>query len=789
MYPSPSTLGNGLVHDTRYLLGNNTDSVTILTADLDDGVPWDLGDHQTMLAVGFRPAQIHAEISMASILTVTNVTIEDDSIYISDDDANYLYRVETYIFESKTDEKNKSSFGPVSDGFRPISIDVVNIPTENRDAFGFTVAWVYDGKSVDWELITPRETSEFNTDIATLAGQGYRPISMSSRRRSGTNTSDFAAIMVDDDLPATDWQATLNVGVEEIEDETQDAWDEGFYPVSGWTRNDSGVDPKFNFIWALRPPPAAPDGFAIAARIELEASEFAANGEDADQRASGKHLLSADWYEQDNDVRYAGLWAIYPPYHRWTGTETPDAMDPDFDDYTDRWVPFHDQVLTVMDRVGTASQDEFFRPSATLHIYEGDDLVLNRAYTYAPATYPDTELDAVFKLASVSKSLTAAAIVQAFDDQSLPLSTTFASAVGWTGTSYCGGSPPLFPVGLASVTIDQMLQHQAGFQDGGLPAYYEHADIITGLIGVSLPNADGDLPIDTEELLFYLGESNALCAGMPAAWRSDWVSEGEILFGMYSNLGYSLLGEALSQTASVSYADYIETELLDPLVLGLVADPDHRYFLPGPTLASLRSYLVNIDHPYRIADTWDQNPLFGTDPPPVVPQNGDHPVWRESANPDPDAPDFVERAHHAGEYSGGGAPLPAGGWFGNGADLGELLRDLAQTGTLMSTSVADRLWDPDITIVANPLSPCWEYGRGFYVRGNWIAMAGGGDGSTAIAMHNWQQDFTVVMLTNMWGNAFDEFANPILTAIGSTEFACVDAGRFPEDECGVGCNP
>src|SRR5690606_28263050 len=148
-----------------------------------------------------------------------------------------------------------------------------------------------------------------------------------------------------------------------------------------------------------------------------------------------------------------------------------------------------------------------------------DDLVLNRAYTYAPATYPDTEIDAVFKLASVSKSITAAAIVKELDDQSIPLSPTFASAVGWTGTSYCGGSPPLLPSGVGSITIDQMLQHQAGFQDTGLLEYRDHADIVTGLIGVTLPNSDGELPIDTEELFYYLGESNALCTGAPAAWR------------------------------------------------------------------------------------------------------------------------------------------------------------------------------------------------------------------------------------------------------------------------------
>ncbi len=38
-YPSPATLGNGLVHDTRYLLGTNVDTVAILNADLDDWRP------------------------------------------------------------------------------------------------------------------------------------------------------------------------------------------------------------------------------------------------------------------------------------------------------------------------------------------------------------------------------------------------------------------------------------------------------------------------------------------------------------------------------------------------------------------------------------------------------------------------------------------------------------------------------------------------------------------------------------------------------------------------------
>lgn len=784
-YLSPTTLGNGLVHDTRYLLGSNTDSVEIPTSLLEVGVPWELTAHETMLEVGFRPVQIHAEIEVTESGSNAFVDIDDDSIYISDDDSNYLYKVETYLFGSQFAEESKSNFGPASAGFRPISIDVVNAPGNLRPYYGFTVAWVYDDRDIDWVILTPRNKDDFEDDFGSLVTSGYRPISMSSRLRAGTSTTDFGAILVDDGMDPSHWTMTISRDVIDLAEAVEEAWDEGFYPFSGWTRNDSGATPEYNMLWALRPPPASPDGFAIAARYHMTAAEFAASGEDELHRENGMHLLSADRYVIQGQTRYAAIWAKYPPHMRWQGTAF-DEMD---QDYLARYKPFHDQVITIMDNIGTPREGEFFRPSATLHIFEEDDLVLNRAYTYAPAIYPDTELDAMFKLASVSKSLTAAAIVKEFDNQSIPLSTTFASAVGWTGTSYCGGSPPLFPSGFANITIDQMLQHQAGFVGEGINAYRDHSEIVAGLIGVSSPNADGELPIDTEELLYYLGESNALCEAMDPAWNSELVDEGKILSGMYSNLGYSLLGEVLSRTTSTPYADYIESELLDPLVLGIVPDPDHRYLLPGPTLASIRSYLINGDHPYRTTKTWSASPIFGTAPPPTLSQFGATlPVWRESADPDSYAPKFVERSHHAGDYSLGDALLPAGGWFGNGADLGEFLRDLAQTGTLMDIPVADQLWDPAITIPFY-IFDCWEYGRGFYAHGNWIAMAGNGEGSMAIALHNWEQDFTVVLLTNVIGVPFGEFIDPILEDIGSTVFECVNSERFPEDECAVGvCN-
>jgi hypothetical protein len=137
VYPSPTTLGNGMVHDTRYLLEKDPAVVTHPIAGVSSGVPWSFSAHQDMLNVGFRPAQIHAAVEVTQIDgTNYEIEIEDDSIYISDDDANYLYRVETYVFGSQAAEKSKSTFDLESQGFRPVLIDVVNVSALSVHSLG-----------------------------------------------------------------------------------------------------------------------------------------------------------------------------------------------------------------------------------------------------------------------------------------------------------------------------------------------------------------------------------------------------------------------------------------------------------------------------------------------------------------------------------------------------------------------------------------------------------------------------------------------------------------------------
>jgi hypothetical protein len=98
----------------------------------------------------------------------------------------------------------------------------------------------------------------------------------------------------------------------------------------------------------------------------------------------------------------------------------------------------------------------------------------------------------------------------------------------------------------------------------------------------------------------------------------------------------------------------------------------------------------------------------------------------------------------------------------DGLSLALLIRTLSRTNTLMSLSVASQLWNTQWWVMTGVPAMGWAYGLGWYVRGNWVAWAGGTSGGMATVLHNQFYDFTVVHLTNVLGNGMGVFANPLM---------------------------
>ncbi len=837
----PATLGNGLVHDSRLGLDSTTYQREVLEGALGHGIAWSsfVESYEERVRVGFRPTQVRAHVNVEPVSDSTvMLEISDRTIYISDDDANYRTEIETYLFESVEQEQEMDDFDPVVHGARPVSIDTFSVDGGGIAEVGYSVAWVYDDADIPWMILAGRSEAWMAQTLAELADTGYRPISIASRERDGA--SEYAVIVANDGMPASDWTLSLGLDSASIADEIEAKWAAGFYPFRA--SGEHGSWSRINLLWTRRPP-----GISVQVRMNLDLDAF--ESDDADWRTRGYHLESVGRYADQGDERLLAIWARYEPYLRWQGTTFP-AVDPD---YSTKYRMFHDRAILSMsfaseidcsggqtcpaglscfecpgdtpcfhDHICVGNKfRQVFRPSATLHLFDGSDVVFSRAYTFAPAIYKDTPLDAPMKLASVSKSITAAAVVREMAAKGLPLTTPFNVAAGILGA----------PPAMDAVTVLDVLRQLGGFTER--PVSYSDHELIDA-------SPYGTIPIYGEELFDYVISGHLGIDGKDNYWDAmryiDSQGTGTI---RYSNPGYSMLGELVRVLSGAPYDDYIVENLLMPLGLeeGVFPDPAHRVRASSTTLAGRRSYLINEGHPYHVKPAQDAqqtgncpislgwawnglqcteltcgctgtdcdalytevgdcesdhaSPEFWSQPLPIG-LDGDGTIWADNTGPyDPVAPDRASWSRYSGGYFMGGAPLAAGGWHGDGASLGRLMRALTQTDFPVPSSTANALWSPQWWNTKKCPDPNWSYGLGWYVRGNWVAWAGGAEGSMATVAHNLAYDFTVVYLTNVAGNGLGDFMDPLMSpvvknwntsAIGSA-FPCLDDPQTVQSEC------
>jgi CubicO group peptidase (beta-lactamase class C family) len=685
-WTSPSTLGNGLVHDTRSAVDPSTHAEAFTSNKLAAGAAWSsfVDSNTAMLAEGFRPAQVDAVVQLTNDLEII-----DETLYISDDDANYRTEVFTHVFDSVALERDFEDWAPVALGARPTSIQTF----AEEDHVGYSVAWVYDSATTTPTLPWVMKVGQTEEELmGLLADSSQRPISLSSRRRAGA--SEYAVILVPSDSPAN-WSVSIDVPTSSLSSEIADRWQDGFYPFR--ISAEEGDSTRVNVLWAMRPP-----GISVQARVNLTDSVFA--DEDAEWRSRGYHLETAETYVDGGEQRRAAVWVRYEAYLRWEGTE----FDPGDTDYATKYKMFHGQAvriignLTEIDCSGgqpcpsgdscyacpadtpcfhdnvcvEADYGKFTRPSATLHIFEGSSVVFNRAYTFAPAIYPDTPLDASFKTASVSKSLTATAVVREMDLQGLSLwTTTFASAIGVAPT-----------YNLSGARVRDVLMHKGGFarnQDAPT-SYGDHSFIVA---------AGATAPVDGEELLEYVfappPDGHIDIGTADSYWQAEWRLQSLLNnFIRYSNSGYSLLGELLRVQSGIPYDEYVTSELLTPIVLQnrIFPDPGSRVRTRGPTLVDTGEYLVDTRHPYNAASPNPQQPAVGLAANPFK-------NWSPYLGPsDPRAP-AVATVRYGGKVHYGGAPLAAGGWWADGEALGRLIRTISRTNLLLPLDMAAWLWN------------------------------------------------------------------------------------------------
>lgn len=211
-------------------------------------------------------------------------------------------------------------------------------------------------------------------------------------------------------------------------------------------------------------------------------------------------------------------------------------------------IPITGQSLSSMagfDQELCAFMRQWQIPGASVSIVKNGKLLYSRAYGYADfeAKKP-VQLDSVFRIGSISKTLTSVATLKLVEAGKLNLKQSAIPLLNYQrGSNSVSRS---YDTRLKQITIQNLLQGTAGwdrshngdpmFMPLALQAAHKYSNTLRptpeALIRYQL-----DKPLDFE----------------PGTRFS------------YSNLGYSILGEIISKTTSMRYADYVKQEILEPL--------------------------------------------------------------------------------------------------------------------------------------------------------------------------------------------------------------------------------
>lgn len=199
-------------------------------------------------------------------------------------------------------------------------------------------------------------------------------------------------------------------------------------------------------------------------------------------------------------------------------------------------------ALACLDRFMSAFVTLYDIPGAALAVAREGRLVYARGFGFADrdARQP-VQPHTLFRVASVSKPVTAAAVLRLVDQGKLALTDRAFEIVDLAPHLKAGQSPD---ARLHEITIEQLLQHTAGWdRNATFDPMFRSVEIACDLGATP--------PASTEHIIRYmLGRPLDFAPGMRMA---------------YSNFGYCVLGRVIERAAGCPYEDYVRQEVLAPL--------------------------------------------------------------------------------------------------------------------------------------------------------------------------------------------------------------------------------
>lgn len=239
-----------------------------------------------------------------------------------------------------------------------------------------------------------------------------------------------------------------------------------------------------------------------------------------------------------------------PPTEAATATTVPTATLPPTDMPEPSATPFvsGEWRITGTDVPALASFDSTLHSfmekngitsGALAVIYQGR-LIMAHGYTLDNDQSYTIQPDSLFRIASLSKSITATAVLKMIQDGQLSLDTRITDILTFTPMTGQSVDPRL-----SEVTVADLLYHQGGWdieQLGYDPMFHDIE--VSRALGVSLP-------VSQANIITYM-------SGVPLSFDPGTKYA-------YSNFGYMLLGQIIETVSKQSYEAYVKQNVLESL--------------------------------------------------------------------------------------------------------------------------------------------------------------------------------------------------------------------------------
>jgi CubicO group peptidase (beta-lactamase class C family) len=220
-------------------------------------------------------------------------------------------------------------------------------------------------------------------------------------------------------------------------------------------------------------------------------------------------------------------------------------------------------------------------PGGAVAVLRDGKLIYARGFGYADVeNKTPVQPDALFRIASVSKSITGVAIMKLVEEGKLTLDDRVAPFIAHLTPAPGATVDPRWE----QLTIRQLLNHTGGWDrnkpNGGFDPMFLPA---TAAAAVNAP-----APASAETVIRYM-------KGMPFDFNP-----GEKF--VYSNFGYAILGRVIERVSGMPYEEYVRARVLQPVganrtrlgktrMSGALAE-EVKYYLPGEPGLGLAGPLV-----------------------------------------------------------------------------------------------------------------------------------------------------------------------------------------------------